>query len=205
MYCLTIAVPIFNMEWCLEKNLSTYDDPRLAGKVEVICLNNASEDGSKAIVEKFVAARPEIFRLMDRDSRGYGSSINAALDAAKGRYFRIVDADDWVDTEDLVKLTAALEDCRADVVQTDYEIVDMQTGAMTPVRAGDKGAAYGVSPGSNCRTTPSMWTRNMSCSPCSAPGRSCSLIWISIDIWWPIPARAHPPATAPSGRTIRSG
>ncbi len=144
MYCLTIAVPIFNMEWCLEKNLSTYDDPRLAGKVEVICLNNASEDGSKAIVEKFVAARPEIFRLMDRDSRGYGSSINAALDAAKGRYFRIVDADDWVDTEDLVKLTAALEDCRADVVQTDYEIVDMQTGAMTPVRAGDKGAAYGV-------------------------------------------------------------
>ena len=144
MCILTIAVPIFNMEWCLEKNLATYDDPRLIGRVEVICLNNASEDGSKAIIERFAAARPEIFRLIDRDSRGYGSSINAALAAAKGKYFRIVDADDWVNTEDLVKLTGILEDCRADVVQTDYEIVDMQTGAMTPVRAGDKGAAYGV-------------------------------------------------------------
>lgn len=143
MCVLTIAVPIFNMEWCLEKNLATYDDPRLIGRVEVICLNNASEDGSKAIIEKYVSSRPEIFRLMDRDSRGYGSSINAALAAAEGRYFRIVDADDWVNTEDLVKQADALENCEADVVLTDYRIVDMQTGEMTPVRAGDKGARYG--------------------------------------------------------------
>ena len=143
MCILTIAVPIFNMEWCLEKNLATYDDPRLSGRVEVICLNNASEDGSKTIIDKFVCARPDIFRLMDRDSRGYGSSINAALAAAKGRYFRIVDADDWVNTEDLVKLADALETCTADAVMTDYEIVDMQTGDMTPVLARDNGARYG--------------------------------------------------------------
>ena len=143
MCVLTIAVPIFNMEWCLEKNLATYDDPRLIGRVEVLCLNNASEDGSKAIIEKEVSARPEIFRLMDRDSRGYGSSINAALAAAKGRYFRIVDADDWVDTEELVKQADALETCEADVMLTDYRIVDMSTGTETPVRAGDKGAPYG--------------------------------------------------------------
>ena len=144
MRILTIAVPIFNMEWCLDKNLATYDDPRLMDRVEVICLNNASEDGSKAIIQKYVTARPEIFRLMDRSSRGYGSSINAALAAAQGKYFRIVDADDWVNTEDLVKLADALETCEADVVLTDYQIVDMQTGQMTPVRAGDMGALYGA-------------------------------------------------------------
>ena len=60
MCVLTIAVPIFNMEWCLEKNLATYDDPRLVGHVEVICLNNASEDCSKAIIERFAAAKPGI-------------------------------------------------------------------------------------------------------------------------------------------------
>ncbi len=143
MCILTIAVPIFNMEWCLEKNLATYDDPRLIGRVEVVCLNNASEDGSKAIIEKAVSAQPEIFRFMDRSSRGYGSSINAALAAAEGKYFRIVDADDWVNTEDLVKLADALETCEADVVLTDYRIVVMSTGEETTVRAGDKGAAYG--------------------------------------------------------------
>jgi len=143
MYVLTIAVPIFNMEWCLEKNLATYDDPRLSGRVEVLCLNNASEDGSGAIAERFVSSRPEIFRLMDRPSRSYGSSVNAALAAAAGKYFRIVDADDWVNTEDLVKLADALETCRADVVMTDYRVADMSTGKETAVRAGDAGARYG--------------------------------------------------------------
>ena len=143
MCILTIAVPIFNMEWCLEKNLATYDDPRLVGRIEVICLNNASEDGSKAIIERFTAARPEIFRLVDRDSRGYGSAINAALASAQGKYFRIVDADDWVNTEDLVRLTEVLGTCEADAVMTDYEIVDMQTGDMTPVLAKAGGAHYG--------------------------------------------------------------
>lgn len=143
MCVLTIAVPVFNMEWCLEKNLATYNDPRLIGRLEVICLNNASEDSSKSIIERYVSVQPEIYRLMDRNSRGYGSSINAAMAMAEGKYFRIVDADDWVNTEDLVKLVDVLEDCEADVVMTDYQIVNMQSGEMTPVRAGDKGARYG--------------------------------------------------------------
>lgn len=143
MYILSIAVPIFNMAWCLEKNLATYDDPRLIGKLEVICLNNASEDTSKEIIEKFTAKTPEIFRLIDRDSRGYGSSINEAISAARGNYFRIIDADDWVNTEDLIRQIEALENCQADVVLTDFQIVNLQDGSMTPVKAGDQGAEYG--------------------------------------------------------------
>lgn len=140
---LTIAVPIFNMEWCLGKNLATYADPRLGDRIEVLCLNNASEDRSKAIIQEYVGERPETFQLIDRDSRGYGSSINAALAAAAGRYFRIIDADDWVDTDELVKLVDALAACDTDVVLTDYRIADMSTGTEIPVRAGDKGVPYG--------------------------------------------------------------
>lgn len=141
---LTIAVPTFNMERWLDKNLATYQDERLVDRLEVICLNNASEDRSLEIIQRYVAAQPRLFRLMDRDSRGYGSSINAAIATARGRYFRIVDADDWVDTAELVKLVDALATCEADVVLTDYQIVNMQNGSHTAVRAGDQGAPYGV-------------------------------------------------------------
>lgn len=140
---LTVAVPIFNMEWCLRKNLATYDDPRLAGKLEVLCLNNASEDASGSIADEFAERNPEVFRLFDRDDRGYGASINEAIAAASGRYFRIVDADDWVDTEELVRLAEALSECDADIVLTDYETVDLQTGKMTPVKAARPGLEYG--------------------------------------------------------------
>lgn len=141
---LTIAVPTFNMERWLDKNLRTYQDERLRGRLEVLCLNNASEDRSKEIILRYVDTYPDIFRLVDRDSRGYGSSINAAMAIAQGKYFRIVDADDWVDTEELVKLVDELVECEADVVLTDYQIVNMQDGSHVAVRAGDQGVPYGV-------------------------------------------------------------
>lgn len=139
---LTIAVPTFNMECWLEKNLSTYQDERLRGHLEVICLNNASEDTSKEIVLRYVRSCPEIFRLIDRSSRGYGSSVNEAICHAKGKYFRIVDADDWVDTAELIKLVGRLKNCDTDIVLTDYEIVNMQDGSYQAVRAGDLGTPY---------------------------------------------------------------
>lgn len=141
---LTIAVPTYNMERWLEKNLQTYCDNRLENRLEVICLNNASEDRSREIISHYVEKHPNIFKLYDRETRGYGSSINAAIAGAAGHYFRIVDADDWVDTEELVRLVDALADCDADVVLTDYEIVNMQTGQMIPVSAKEQGVSYGV-------------------------------------------------------------
>lgn len=156
---LTIAVPTFNMDWCLKKNLSTYCDPRLSGKIEILCLNNASEDHSKEIITSFTERMPQIFHLLDRDSRGYGSSINNAIQAASGQYFRIVDADDWVDTEELVRLVEKLESCSCDVVLTDYTIINMQDGSSTPVCVGNQGVPYGEVLSSLCipsKTLPSI-------------------------------------------------
>ena len=153
---LTIAVPTFNMDWCLNKNLATYCDPRLSGKVEVLCLNNASEDRSKDIILSFAEREPAIFRLVDRDSRGYGSSINDAIRLARGRYFRIVDADDWVDTEELIRLVEKLESCSCDVVLTDYTIVNMQDGACTPVCAGTYDVPYDEVLSSLCMPTKTL-------------------------------------------------
>lgn len=141
---LTIAVPIYNMERWLSKNLDTYYDPLLIGRLEILCLNNASTDGSKKIIEQHVQMCPKIFTLIDRKSRGYGGSINEAIRRAQGAYFRIVDADDWVDTKELIKEVNALEDSHIDVVLTDYQVVNMMTGAANPVCAGNFGVEYGV-------------------------------------------------------------
>lgn len=134
---LTIAVPSYNMEKHLPKNLPTYADSRFGTALEVLILDNASTDRTAEIAEGFVNRFPQIFRLLRRDSRGYGSSINAAMEQASGRYFRIVDADDWVNTEDLLRLVEALKTCEADVVQTNYRKVLMATGEEFPVRFHD--------------------------------------------------------------------
>lgn len=158
-YVLTIAIPTFNMERWLEKNLATYCDCRLNGRLEVLCLNNASEDQSKDIILQYVQRYPETFHLVDRDSRGYGSSINAAMEMAQGKYFRIVDADDWVDTDALVKLVQQLENCEVDIVLSDYSIVNMQSGKMTAICAKDRGIFYNIIQTNfdgPCKTLPSI-------------------------------------------------
>lgn len=131
---LTIAVPSYNMEHHLPKNLPTYADSRFGDALEVIILDNASTDQTAKIAQDFVTKYPQIFRLVGRESRGYGSSINEAIQLASGRYFRIVDADDWVNKENLLQLIDKLRTCQADVVQTNYRKVSMTTKQEFPVR-----------------------------------------------------------------------
>lgn len=139
---LTIAVPTFNMERLLQEDLASYADQRLREKLEVLVMNNASEDRSREIALSFCEQFPEIFRLIDRDSRGYGGSINQALALARGQYFRIVDADDWVNTEELLRQINLLEHCEADVVLSDYCVVSMSDGSSHHVAATAGRAPY---------------------------------------------------------------
>lgn len=140
---LTVAVPTYNMERWLEKNLNTYWDARLVGRLEVICVNNDSTDRSKEIIESFCTKAPEIFRLIDRTVDDYGAAVNDAIVAASGTYFRIVDADDWVNTDELFRFVEELERQQADVILSDYQIVSMIDGSVKPVCAGDFGVRYG--------------------------------------------------------------
>ncbi|MEI3179860.1 MAG: glycosyltransferase [Lachnospiraceae bacterium] len=74
---------------------------------------------------------PELFRLISKENGGHGSAINAGTAAAVGRYLKVIDADDWVVTENLKELIDQLAVCRADVVLNPYHQVDMKTGEKT--------------------------------------------------------------------------
>jgi glycosyltransferase involved in cell wall biosynthesis len=139
---LTVVIPTYNMSMWLERDLATFCDTRFNTRLEVIIQNNASEDDSGVIAQGFCDKYPAIFTLNNRNSRGYGSSINDGLAQAAGVYFRIIDADDWVETDELARFLDFLETCTSDVVVSDYHIVNMQTGEHTSVRAADKGIPY---------------------------------------------------------------
>ena len=88
---LTIAVPSYNMEAHLPKNLPTYCSPRLAGRLEVLVLDNASQDRTGEIADGFAARYPETFRVLHRQSRGYGGSINQVPLVNLRAMFRVAD------------------------------------------------------------------------------------------------------------------
>lgn len=125
---LTIVVPSYNVEAYLERGLESFCDERLADALEVIVVNDGSSDATPQIAQRFVDREPRIFRLISKENGGHGSTINAGLDAATGMYFRVVDGDDWVNTDGLVELIAKLEHTDADLVVDKKREVDMKTG-----------------------------------------------------------------------------
>lgn len=127
MKLLTIIVPSYNMEQYLPKCLgSLVVAPELMEKLEVIVVNDGSKDRTSEIAHEFEEKYPGTFRVIDKENGHYGSCINAALPVATGVYVKVLDADDWFDTENfawyLIRLSKEDENGGAavDVIVTDY-------------------------------------------------------------------------------------
>lgn len=121
MKLLTVAVPTYNTEKYLERCLlSLLYDIRILDQLEIIIVNDGSTDKSLAIAQTYEKRFPNTITVINKENGGHGSTINAALRAAKGKYFRILDSDDWVNIIDFPKHFQDLEKYNVDLILTNY-------------------------------------------------------------------------------------
>lgn len=126
---LSVAVPSYNVEQYLNKTLPSYCDERFNDILEVIIVNDGSTDTTAEIAQSYVDRYPRIFKLVNKENGGHGSAVNAGIDNATGKYFRIIDGDDWINTDNMVKLLELLDKSEADLVVDEKREVNMVTGA----------------------------------------------------------------------------
>lgn len=121
---LSIVIPSYNMEEYLDQCIGSMVNISEAGlqALEVICVNDGSKDRTSEIAHKYADRYPGTVRVIDKANGHYGSCVNAALKEANGRYFRIVDADDWVDSESLDELLGILPSIDSDAVLTNFNV-----------------------------------------------------------------------------------
>ena len=125
---LSVAVASYNVEKYLDKCLTSFADERFNDLVQVIIVNDGSTDSTAEIAQRYVDKHPRIFQLINKENGGHGSAVNAGIETARGKYFRIVDGDDWVNTENLYALICHLNDSDADLVVDEKREVNMETG-----------------------------------------------------------------------------
>lgn len=103
---LTVTVPCYNSASFMRRCLDSF----LPGgeRVEVIIINDGSKDDTGAVAEEYQSRYPAIFRAVHQENGGHGEGINHGLRLAAGKYFKVVDSDDWV-SADLVKVLDTLE------------------------------------------------------------------------------------------------
>lgn len=124
---LTIIIPVYNKENLLRQCLDSFADETFAGKLEVLAIDDGSQDASLSILTEYSDRYPQIYRVISKENGGVGSVWNLGLQCASGKYVKEVDADDYVDTGVLKKLLVFLEDCHLDIVINPFRMVN-ETG-----------------------------------------------------------------------------
>lgn len=117
---LTVSIAAYNVEKYLEKTLNSILQSNAKDDIEVIIVNDGSKDGTVSLAEKFAEKEPSVFKLINKENGGWGSTVNAAIKAASGKYFKLLDGDDWFETDNLAEFIGKLKTEKCDVVLTDY-------------------------------------------------------------------------------------
>ncbi len=133
---LTIVIPTYNMELYLNRCLDSLliKNQTVFNKMQVLVVNDGSKDNSLEIAKKYETKYPNVFSVIDKENGNYGSCVNKGLELAEGKFFRILDADDWVITSQLEEFICQLENIEEDLVLTNYSFVTEKDKRMVSMR-----------------------------------------------------------------------
>ena len=95
---ITFAVPCYNsaayMDKCIQSLLACGED------IEILIVDDGStKDNTAEKADEWEARYPGIIRALHKENGGHGSAVNTGLANASGRYFKVVDSDDWLDPQ----------------------------------------------------------------------------------------------------------
>lgn len=124
---LTLTIPSYNAEAFLDQAIESIVAAPSIDLVDVIIVNDGSTDATASIAEGYCCQYPNSIRLINKPNGGHGSAVNTGIEHAEGTYFKIVDADDWVDSEALESLVQYLDQCDTDLVLTPFAQIDNTT------------------------------------------------------------------------------
>ncbi len=124
---LSFIVPAYNAARTLEKCLDSLLEESSLAACEVIIVNDGSSDATEKIAQSYHQRFPQTVFVINKENGGHGSAINRAIPSAQGKFFRVVDADDWLVSENLPRIIALMEKSQADVLICDFHTFDVKT------------------------------------------------------------------------------
>lgn len=113
---LTITIPSYNVEAYISATLDTMVNINNLDLLEILVVNDGSKDDTVRVAQQYAEKYPASIRIIDKENGGHGSTINAGIKEATGKYFKVVDGDDWVDSTALENLLNFLKEHDADLI-----------------------------------------------------------------------------------------
>ena len=128
---LTISVAAYNLETMIEQNLESFAKCNNKDLLEVIVTDDGSKDKTADTVQEYVEKYPNVFKLIKQKNSGAGSTVNSGIKNATGKYFKMIDGDDWVISDNLDKLLEKLTISEADMIITNMQVYNEEKKKIT--------------------------------------------------------------------------
>lgn len=128
---LTISVAAYNVERYLDKLINSIIRSNCISDIELLIVDDGSKDATSQIALKYAGKYPNDIFYVKKANGGHGSTINKGMELATGKYFKVLDGDDWFDSDGLWKLIVTLKENDCDLFVTDRARIYETTGNKT--------------------------------------------------------------------------
>ena len=136
---LSFGIPSYNaakdMDHCIT---SILEGSKFASDIEIIIVDDGSEDETGAKADEWEARYPGIVRVVHQENGGHGMAVRAGLREAQGTYYKVVDSDDWLDAAALSTMLTILRgfeerNLRVDLFISNYVYEKVHEGTHTTI------------------------------------------------------------------------
>lgn len=96
-YDLSIVIPVYNAEETIMETIESIQNQNLKKnqKIEVLMINDGSEDNSKNICLE-LESKYENFKYLEHENRGVSYTRNKGIEKSSGKYIMFLDSDDKI-------------------------------------------------------------------------------------------------------------
>ena len=119
---ISIIMPVYNSEKFLRQALQSAAQQTFKD-IEVLCVDNASKDGSPEIIKEFAGKYPN-FHYLYKEGGMAGGARNEGLSHAKGKYVLFFDSDDILRSDACEILYKKAEEKKADIVTASFRHIN---------------------------------------------------------------------------------
>lgn len=130
---LTISIAAYNVEKYIRQTLESLCVESVISYLEVFVVDDGGIDNSLSIAKEYAKKYPGSIIPVHKENGGWGSTVNYSIEHASGKYFKLLDGDDYFSQNGLIDLINTLKLVDEDVIYTPYRRFDDLSGKTVEV------------------------------------------------------------------------
>lgn len=161
---ISVIIPVYNSEPWLKECLDSLT-VQTFNNFEIICVNDASEDRSSEIIEKYASLDNRIQVIKLTENQGAMMARIHGISASRGNYLFFCDADDTLPVNSLNLLIYKAKNYECDIISGDITLVRQDGRIFLKKRShiGDNSLSYlrAILTGTTCSLSGSLFRREL--------------------------------------------